>query len=501
MQTPTASRRAIPLSFAASIGGFAFVAVLGVAAPHAMTKVGPAVLFVAAAVAALHWLLRWRNLVALIVLMMLFIPMGRYSLPSSLPIQLEPYRLVVALLALGWLTSLLVDDRVRVRRTGLEAPLGLFAFTAIASMGANPGRVSAVSSILTKTLMFWVSFYAVVYILPSVLRRVDVDLICRLLAGGGAIVACFAVVESRTNYNVFNHLTSVMPFLRLGQIPLQHIDQTAASRGGRTRAYGPAQHPIELGAVFVMLLPFALYLGRKTAHRRWWLAAVLMLVGLFATVSRTGFMMMIVFVGVVFWLRHHELKRYWPALIPALAMIHFAVPGTFGTMVQSFFPKGGLIAQQAGTGVGHGRMATLKPVLRTEFAPNPILGEGFGTRISGDNGPNVVANGPILDDEWANVLVQTGIVGFFAFSWILVRAIRLLARMSRGDPGPGGWLPAGLAASIASYGAGMLTFDSFSFIQVTFLFFLSLGLVGVLYNDSLAPEGEAARLQELPALL
>jgi hypothetical protein len=47
----------------------------------------------------------------------------------------------------------------------------------------------------------------------------------------------------------------------------------------------------------------------------------------------------------------------------------------------------------------------------------------------------------------------------------------------------------------------MLTFDSFSFIQVTFLFFLSLGLVGVLYNDTLAPEREAERLQELPALL
>lgn len=494
MLTLSASERP-PLRLVAAVCGFGAVALLCVASPESMTKVGPA-LFVAAALAASHrWLLQWRNLVALIVLMMLFIPMRRYTLPSSLPIQLEPYRLVVLVLALGWLTSLLVDPRVRVRRTGIDRPLGAFAAAAFASMAMNPGRVSSVSSILAKTLMFWVSYYVIVYVLPSVLRRIDVELICRLLTGGGALVGVAAIVESRTHYNVFNHLTTVMPFLHLGQIPLTTTDLTAVSRGGRPRAYASAQHPIALGAAFVMLFPFAVYLARTTGRKRWWAAALLLLFGLFATVSRTGFLMLVVACLIIFWLRHKELKRYWPALIPAVAMIHFAVPGTFGTMIQSFFPKGGLIAQQAGTGVGHGRMATLKPVLHSEFAPNPILGEGFGTRISGDNGPDVVPNAPILDDEWANVLVQTGVVGALAFLWIIVRSVRLLARMSRDDPGPRGWLPAALAASIGSYAIGMATFDAFSFIQVTFLFFLCLGLVGALYNSRVEEILEARRGQ------
>jgi O-Antigen ligase len=493
VQTRTDSSRRIPLSLAFAVGGMSLVAVLGMTRPDSMTRIGPALFLVAAFVGVQRLLLRWRSLIGLIVLMMLFVPMRRYSLPSSLPIQLEPYRLVVALVAFGWLTSLLIDKRVRVRRTGLERPLGLFVFSAIVSMGLNPGRVSSVSSLLAKTLMFWVSYFVIVYLLPSVLRRVDVDFVCKLLVGGGAVVAIAAIVESRTGYNVFNHLTSAIPFLRLGQIPLTTSDLTAATRGGRPRAYASAQHPIALGAAFAMLFPLAVYLARSTGQKRWWACALLTLLGLFATVSRTGFLMVVIVVMVITWLRFHELKRYWPALIPAVVMIHFAVPGTFGTMIQAFFPKGGLVAQQTNANVGSGRLATLKPVLRSEFYPNPIFGEGFGTRISGDNGPGVVSNAPILDDEWANVLVETGIVGTFALLWVLVRAVRMLARMSREDPGPGGWLPAALAASVAGFGIGMLTFDAFSFIQVTFLFFLVLGLIGVLHNAPSATRAETVR--------
>src|SRR5581483_10772631 len=243
---------------------------------------------------------------------------------------------------------------------------------------------------------------------------------------------------------VFDHLTTVMPFLRLGVLPFQDTDFTGASRGGRPRAYASAQHPIALGAALVMLLPLSFYLARKTGQRRWLYCSVLLLLGLFATVSRTGFLMLIVVLVFIVWLRRQEVKKYWPALIPAIALIHFAVPGTFGSMIQAFFPKGGLIAQQTNANVGSGRLATLKPVLRNEFYPHPLLGEGFGTRISGDNGAGVAANAPILDDEWAGVLVQTGIFGAFAFGWIIVRAVRMLARFSRGDPGPDGWLATAL---------------------------------------------------------
>ena len=162
------------------------------------------------------------------------------------------------------------------------------------SMGANPFRVSAVASTLVKTLMFWITYLFIVYLLPSVLGRVDLELVCKALVGGGAIVSFAAIVESRTHYNPFNHLTTVMPFLRLGVIPLSTNDLTAAARGGRPRAYASAQHPIALGAAVVMLIPLAIYLVKKTGNKKWWIAAALLLLALFATVSRTGFLMLIV---------------------------------------------------------------------------------------------------------------------------------------------------------------------------------------------------------------
>jgi hypothetical protein len=275
------------------------IAGLGVLAPGASTKLGPALFVLVAAVAAQAWLLRWRSLVVLIVLVIMFIPMRRYTLPSSLPFQLEPYRIVVAAIALGWFASLLVDPRVRIRRTGLEPAIALFIGAMVASMAVNPGRVSAVESILVKTLMFWTTYFVVVYLLPSVLRRVDLDLICKALVGSGAIVSLAAIMESRTGYNAFDHLSTVMPFLHLGQLPFQVHDLTGASRGGRPRAYASAQHPIALGAAVVMLLPIAVYLAKKTAQRRWWVAALHLLFALFPTLSRKGFQMLLVVVAVL----------------------------------------------------------------------------------------------------------------------------------------------------------------------------------------------------------
>ena len=71
--------------------------------------------------AALHRsLLKWHSLVGLIVAVVLFVPIGRYSLPANLPFNLELYRLVVALVVLIWLSSLLIDRRVRLRSTPFD---------------------------------------------------------------------------------------------------------------------------------------------------------------------------------------------------------------------------------------------------------------------------------------------------------------------------------------------------------------------------------------------
>ena len=51
-------------------------------------------------------------------------------------------------------------------------------------------------------------------------------------------------------------------------------------------------------------------------------------------------------------------------------------------------------------------------------------------------------------------------------------------RRRRRRTGPDSWLATALAASIISFAVGMLTFDAFAFIQVTFFAFVMLGFAG-----------------------
>ena len=64
----------------------------------------------------------WPRLIAALILIILFIPIRRYSLPGNLPFQLEPYRVFVALLVLGWVASLLVDPRIATSPNGVRRP-------------------------------------------------------------------------------------------------------------------------------------------------------------------------------------------------------------------------------------------------------------------------------------------------------------------------------------------------------------------------------------------
>jgi hypothetical protein len=319
--------------------------------------------------------------------------------------------------------------------------------------------------------MFFASFLILYYLIASVVRRQrDLDALVAVLAGGGAVVALAAMIESRTGYNVFDHLRSVMPFLSDQHIPRPTV------RGARLRAYASAQHPIALGAVLVMLIPLALYRAHALRKPLWWIVTAVLVLGALSTVSRTAVVMLGVVTLVYLLLRTEQTKRLWPLLIPALAVVHIALPGTLGTLRASLFPQGGLIAQQRDASVGSGRIATLGPALDSEWKPNPLLGEGFATRVTKPDQDVLVPNGPILDDQWLGLLLETGVIGVATLVWLIARFLRRAGSAGKHDMSPRGWLLVGITASTAAYAVGMFTYDAFSFIQVTFMFFVLLGI-------------------------
>ena len=109
---------------------------------------------------------------------------------------------------------------------------------------------------------------------------------------------------------------------------------------------------------------------------------MLLLLGALATQSRTVVTMLIAMILVFAATRYRTVKRFWPAILPLLIVVHFALPGTIGALRSSFFPKGGLLAKESKNYVGSGRLATLGPALHREFTPNPLFGEGFQTRVT-----------------------------------------------------------------------------------------------------------------------
>jgi hypothetical protein len=189
--------------------------------------------------------------------------------------------------------------------------------------------------------------------------------------------------------------------------------------------------------------------------------------------------------GIVYGLiRPKDVRRLIvPVIVVGALGVHTLLPGTLGTVRESFFPKGGLVQQQRDAPVGSGRLATLGPVLRKEFYPNILFGEGFSTRVTGrDTSSSAATNAPILDDEWAGVLTETGIAGALSLLAFFALFVARASREARRDPSSRGLLLTSFAASVAAYAVSMFTYDAFSFIQVTFVLYIFIGMASAVYS-------------------
>ena len=411
---------------------------------------------------------RWRWPILILFATVFFVPMGRYTFPVDLPIHLEPDRPLVALVVLGWSLSLLTMD-ARIRRTSLDVPMALLVAAVGSSLVANPERFSSYQPEALKFVSLFLTFVITYYLLASVVvRRQEIEYVVRLIVVFGAIVAVFATIEARTGFTPFTHLHSVLPILR--ELPAQLVTE----RSGRLRAFASAEHPIALGALLVMVTPFAVYVAVTTRRLFWWACTVALVIGALSTVSRTAVVMLVVVLAATALVRWHDIRRYWFMVFPILAVIHFASPGTLGAIKGAFRPPGGLVAEQsvfADSTTTGGRVTDLAPSLE-EFEKRPLFGDGIGTRITvGDN-----INGRLLDNQWLGLLIDAGLAGTLAFLWLVIRFARDQFALARGLLGPPGYLPLACAASAIAYAVGMLTYDSFAFTQVTFAFFMVLAL-------------------------
>jgi O-antigen ligase len=110
------------------------------------------------------------------------------------------------------------------------------------------------------------------------------------------------------------------------------------------------------------------------------------------------------------------------------------------------------------------------------FKQRPLFGMGYGTRIVDPEPGLKVPLENILDDQWLTSLLETGVLGVGAWVLLFVRVIRRLGRAAKRDDSDRGSLLVALTAGVAAFAIGMLTYDAFAFVQVSFILFIFIGL-------------------------
>lgn len=430
--------------------------------------------------------LTWTHALAAYFLLVWLLPIKLYRLPVTLPFNLEPYRLVLLALVLAWLASLLVGWG-RMTSAGHGRPLLLLAVVALFSLLVNYDALApaGLDSQAIKPISYFLSFLLAFVLVASVVVSLrEIDTLVRALVVGGSLVALGAIWQSRQGYNVFDHLDNWIPVLVKEERDVQ------MQRGGNIRVYASAQHAIELGVALLMMFPLALYLSTRAATKRrgrlWQVAAVFLVVGALATLSRTTVVMLATMSLVAIWLRGRQVTRFWPLLLVLPFVVHYVAPGTLGGIYKAFFPEEGLVSDlnvRAGEG-GSGRLADIEPGLDL-WEQKPILGHGLGSQFATGEDPGTggqlvqsPTEGIIFDNQYLNTLVSLGILGIVATIWLIWGTVTKLGRAARRSVGANADFFAACSVSCAGFAASMLLFDAFAFVQCTLMLFVisALGL-------------------------
>jgi hypothetical protein len=416
-----------------------------------------------------------------------FLVPDRFEIAGGLPIDLEPYRILFGLVTLLWFIVLLTNPDAHLHRTVIDVPLVLIAASMLVSVVANPERANRFDQSIIKALLLFTTFILLIYLVCSVFDSLEhTRRFISVLVGLGTVVACCAIVESATGYNVFDE------WLRVGwlrEIPLTAVGE--ADRNGAHRAVASSSHPLALGVFLAMLVPFAAYLAHR--DRRWLVSVLALSAGLTATVSRTPLVMLAVIFVVLALMRPAESLRLLAVIGLAAGALVVSSPSSIGAAADAFFPQGGILSEQSNTATGNaesrGRLADLGPVF-SDWAQEPLVGQGFGSRPV-DGRSNSLGDGRysgVLDDQWLDLLLEIGALGVAAWAALLFVLIRALVGRARIDD-DAGLLCVAVMASLVAFVVAMFLLDAFGFPQLMFFAFVVIAVATNVLR--LAPEAEA----------
>lgn len=418
----------------------------------------------------------WMGGMALMLVVLQFIPSRIYRLPFVSAFDVDPYRLVLLTLLGVWLVAAFAQGRLQLQGTYLDVGVALFvtalalSYVMNASLFGSPPEMTMMVKSTAYVLSFPITYYLIATVVRSprqALVLVDVSVF------SGAVAGVLAVIERTTQYNIFIHLNKLLPMLEYAATPEQLVG--AGLRGDALRAAGPTAHPIAFATMLSMLLPLSLARaihGRSPRVRLLSAAcAVLICVGIFMSLSRTGVVGIVVGGVVLFLGLPPQRGLIASAAVAMVGAVQVAFPGVVNTLVQYFTPEF-VLSQEVGN--RYGRLVDYARSL-PYWLDRPLLGRGFNTFSPDRFG--------YIDNQYLKFLLEIGVLGVVSFLFLMWRATSVPFRVGGRIGGDAGAVLVGCAAAAAVFAVTSATFDTVGFPQVAYLFFAVAGMGAVIVRE------------------
>lgn len=405
----------------------------------------------------------WKYLLMLYLAVLLLVPVEFYRIETGLPIDVQFDRILAAAILLLWAASLLVDPDTKVVKSPVGYAVFGFASVVLLSFILNMQELTETMKFVDALKrLFYIIAVALLFffVVTTIKSKEQIDSVLRFTMSVAVVVSLFCMLEFLTEFNVFRHLHKAIPFLS----PSPEKIGNAMYRGGYIRATGPADHPIAMGVILAMFLPLALHYFEFAKNRpekiKYGLYLGAIALATLMTISRTPIVAAVAMLGVYFLYNPHRAIKMGVVLVIVAFVVHMVFPGVLGGL-RTFFSLSFLekneIANPYGRVADHPRMISL-------FLDRPLYGRGYGWW---DNKAMFY-----VDNQYLKVLVELGVLGAASISWLFYTITREMWQIPAKATSEDKDLMISVLASCVAYIITLITYDSFGYAQVTYLFFI-----------------------------
>ena len=361
--------------------------------------------------------------VAGLIAMIWLTPFDRIQLSIGTPINITLDRIVLPIVAVIWLIALTAGPGAspRLRLTRVHVALGVFVACAFLSVVIDAQYLNHTGDLMTsvKKAPLLVSYVSIFVIVASSVRRSEVPAFLRYSLILAVICGIEVIYEYRFHQNLFNVWTAKLlprPFELLGTTSAPITDSL-----GRSWIQGPAGYGVELIAMLSMVLPVAILgiVGSKSRRNQilYSLAIVVLVSAMFMTQRKSALIAPAGVILTLAYFRRRELITLAPLGMVLLVVVALISPGVIHNVITQFTaPNSTHVATVSDRTADYD---AVRPDLWSHFA----FGRGYGSYDP--------LTYRVLDSEFLGQVVETGVLGLFAYVMIGISVILATRKMIR----------------------------------------------------------------------